>query len=409
MPLTPADVRHKQFSTTRLRPGYDEEEVDAFLDEVEVELDRLIKENEELRAKLAEVLRGGMSATAALSSPLTGAGPSSLVREQLPPEHPSSPYRAVGSPQESPSQRWASASYGRRSIHESPTTKREEVAAARSEGRRFGEFAANLEGVVWVRRVLESQPRLPADVEANLIQSASPAVSVPLEDDVRQALRSGFWDALETLAEVTGESASHESVVQAESGLSAQWLPLEDAPREDEVHHADGVLRRFNFGPSDLVLIDQAQGADTVNWTTHMTPRSFLRLAQEFLHTRRNVSAEISVAGQITEINASFLMAFVESASEHLDRSCDFVRFDAGDACIAFQVLPQVTPSATRFIGISSERLELALLMPIMLRTASPAIVEKALGLGGDSFVSRVATLLKGSSDEEESSGRIEE
>ncbi|HEY2508093.1 MAG TPA: DivIVA domain-containing protein [Streptosporangiaceae bacterium] len=58
MPLTPADVRNKQFSTTRLRPGYDEEEVDAFLDEVEAALDELIQENEELRAKLAEVLRG---------------------------------------------------------------------------------------------------------------------------------------------------------------------------------------------------------------------------------------------------------------------------------------------------------------------------------------------------------------
>jgi DivIVA domain-containing protein len=68
MPLTPADVRNKQFSTTRLRPGYDEEEVDAFLDEVEAELDRLIQENEELRAKLAEVLRGGKMA-APLTSP----------------------------------------------------------------------------------------------------------------------------------------------------------------------------------------------------------------------------------------------------------------------------------------------------------------------------------------------------
>ncbi|WP_017575458.1 DivIVA domain-containing protein [Nocardiopsis kunsanensis] len=58
MSLTPADVRNKQFSTTRLRPGYDEEEVDAFLDEVESELDRLIQENEELRGKLAECLRG---------------------------------------------------------------------------------------------------------------------------------------------------------------------------------------------------------------------------------------------------------------------------------------------------------------------------------------------------------------
>jgi DivIVA domain-containing protein len=64
MPLTPADVRNKQFSTTRLRPGYDEEEVDAFLDEVEAELDRLVQENEELRAKLAEVLRGGKAPSA---------------------------------------------------------------------------------------------------------------------------------------------------------------------------------------------------------------------------------------------------------------------------------------------------------------------------------------------------------
>jgi DivIVA domain-containing protein len=36
--LTPDEIRNKQFSTTRLRPGYDEEEVDAFLDEAESRL-----------------------------------------------------------------------------------------------------------------------------------------------------------------------------------------------------------------------------------------------------------------------------------------------------------------------------------------------------------------------------------
>jgi len=86
MPLTPADVRNKQFSTTRLRPGYDEEEVDAFLDEVEVELDRLIQENEELRAKLAECLRGGKSAVSALSSPLAEPEPEMLAPEPMMPE-----------------------------------------------------------------------------------------------------------------------------------------------------------------------------------------------------------------------------------------------------------------------------------------------------------------------------------
>jgi len=82
MPLTPADVRNKQFSTTRLRPGYDEEEVDAFLDEVESELDRLIQENEELRAKLAEVLRGGgKPGMPALTSPLSDPRPDMMAPE----------------------------------------------------------------------------------------------------------------------------------------------------------------------------------------------------------------------------------------------------------------------------------------------------------------------------------------
>jgi DivIVA domain-containing protein len=88
MPLTPADVRNKQFSTTRLRPGYDEEEVDAFLDEVEVELDRLIQENEELRAKLAESLRGGMVPMSALSSPLAESAPEMMAPEPPRPPEP---------------------------------------------------------------------------------------------------------------------------------------------------------------------------------------------------------------------------------------------------------------------------------------------------------------------------------
>jgi len=91
MPLTPADVRNKQFSTTRLRPGYDEEEVDAFLDEVEAELDRLIQDNEELRAKLAEVLRGGGNKApvpAALNAPHIEPVPELMAAEPPPRREP---------------------------------------------------------------------------------------------------------------------------------------------------------------------------------------------------------------------------------------------------------------------------------------------------------------------------------
>jgi DivIVA domain-containing protein len=60
MPLTPADVHNVAFKKPPIgKRGYDEEEVDAFLDEVERELARLIEENNELRAA-AE--RGGRPA-----------------------------------------------------------------------------------------------------------------------------------------------------------------------------------------------------------------------------------------------------------------------------------------------------------------------------------------------------------
>lgn len=49
MTLTPEAVRNKQFTTIRLREGYDMGEVDHFLDQVEQELQRLIDENEALR------------------------------------------------------------------------------------------------------------------------------------------------------------------------------------------------------------------------------------------------------------------------------------------------------------------------------------------------------------------------
>src|ERR687898_129361 len=65
MPLTPEDVQNKEFTTVRLREGYDMQEVDEFLDEVETELSRMHRENEELRDKLAAVTRGGGLASAA--------------------------------------------------------------------------------------------------------------------------------------------------------------------------------------------------------------------------------------------------------------------------------------------------------------------------------------------------------
>jgi len=92
MPLTPEDVVNKRFQPTRLREGYDQDEVDDFLDEIVIELRRLTKENEDLRQRLLasegrinELQRSGAglvaqlqpseSAAAAVSSPAPSSFP----------------------------------------------------------------------------------------------------------------------------------------------------------------------------------------------------------------------------------------------------------------------------------------------------------------------------------------------
>ena len=54
MPLTADDVVQKRFNPTKFREGYDQDEVDDFLDEVVAELRRLNEESEDLRRQLAQ-------------------------------------------------------------------------------------------------------------------------------------------------------------------------------------------------------------------------------------------------------------------------------------------------------------------------------------------------------------------
>ena len=62
--FTPQDILHKQFKERNIGKGYDEADVDSFLDDVikdydtfNKEVDRLNSENERLRAKVDELNR----------------------------------------------------------------------------------------------------------------------------------------------------------------------------------------------------------------------------------------------------------------------------------------------------------------------------------------------------------------
>jgi DivIVA domain-containing protein len=70
MAITAEDIVNKRFQPTKFREGYDQDEVDDFLDEVVVEMRRVLAENEELAtrlaasdARIAELQRAGGSAS----------------------------------------------------------------------------------------------------------------------------------------------------------------------------------------------------------------------------------------------------------------------------------------------------------------------------------------------------------
>ena len=88
MPLTPEDVANKQFTSTRLKPGYDETEVDEFLDEVEAELTRLYRENDELRSKLTTAQRQLAEGGGEVTPSLQAAPPAPVPAPPPPPPPP---------------------------------------------------------------------------------------------------------------------------------------------------------------------------------------------------------------------------------------------------------------------------------------------------------------------------------
>lgn len=81
MALTAEDIVNKRFQSTKFREGYDQDEVDDFLDEVVVEMRRVLAENEDLtqklaasEARIAELQRSGGSQSSVGVSPLPTTG-----------------------------------------------------------------------------------------------------------------------------------------------------------------------------------------------------------------------------------------------------------------------------------------------------------------------------------------------
>ena len=108
--LTADDVLNKKFQPTKFREGYDQDEVDDFLDEVVATLRVVTGENEELKAKLeaAEARIAELSSSASGQDPVGAAAPMPApaepestqvmeqTEEQAPAPQPESPAEPAG-------------------------------------------------------------------------------------------------------------------------------------------------------------------------------------------------------------------------------------------------------------------------------------------------------------------------
>ncbi len=85
MPLMPADVHNVAFSKPRIgKRGYDEDEVDAFLDVVEAELARMIEQNNQFRTQLGQLDQHPRAASHTSPSPDPGERPRPVGTPVLP-------------------------------------------------------------------------------------------------------------------------------------------------------------------------------------------------------------------------------------------------------------------------------------------------------------------------------------
>ena len=93
MALTPEDVVNKRFQPTKFREGYDQDEVDDFLDEIVIELRRLNAENADLRTQLADCV-AGKSGEGSVPAPVSAAAKTEQVTAPVKEEKKPEPVKA---------------------------------------------------------------------------------------------------------------------------------------------------------------------------------------------------------------------------------------------------------------------------------------------------------------------------
>jgi DivIVA domain-containing protein len=221
MTLTPQAVREKTFTTTKFKTGYDEDEVDAFLDEVEAEIGRLIEENEGLRAQVA----------ALQSAPRPGlAQPAPVAVAPTPVPPPPPPVQATAASGEMEDML-------RRTLLLAQRTADQAVAEATAEADRLRSDAA-----------IEAQrTRSDANAEAARVRGEAAAEADRLVATARQQAESQLRDAHDrrqaALATIEADRRTLETRVEALQGFEREYRTRLKAYLELQLRELDKISR----------------------------------------------------------------------------------------------------------------------------------------------------------------------
>jgi DivIVA domain-containing protein len=197
MPLTPEDVSNKRFTPVRLREGYDMGEVDQFLDEVEAELARLTRENDDLRAKLSAAQTGAVEPTPA------------------PMPEPPAPEPVAATPEPEPE----------------PTPEPEPEPAPTAQTPAVGAMGAVAAGVQTIRVETVGDA---SNAAARLLELASRNADQLVEDAKSEADKI-VGEARTKAERLEGESKSNADKLEADARGRAQSLDAETAERRTQL------------------------------------------------------------------------------------------------------------------------------------------------------------------------------
>jgi len=150
MPLSPDDIRAKQFATVRFKEGYRLEEVDAFLDEIEAEIARLTSENAELRSQVAQALSADLAAMAApaAAAVVVASDPTVEMARLLQMAEATAQARVAQAGDEAEAILLRARVDAQRSVEDTAAER-----AAQENSERFDSLAAGLPQILYMRRV----------------------------------------------------------------------------------------------------------------------------------------------------------------------------------------------------------------------------------------------------------------